>query len=190
LSFTGSLRRLEALCAFANGDKSDDAFVHPVISGILLRFWLAYNHPFEDGNGRTARALFYWFMRTRGYWLVEYLSISRILRKSPGKYSRSFLLTETDEGDTTYFVLYQLRVVERATNELHQYLRRKHRQLALLSDALRSDDRTYTFGGHAASHSVTHETARTDLADLADRKLLPRQQASIVQRGPESVGLQ
>jgi Fic family protein len=187
-------QRLAALCAFANGDRSDDDFVHPVIRGILLHFWLAYDHPFEDGNGRTARALFYWFMRTRGYWLVEYLSISRILRKAPGKYSKSFLLTETDEGDTTYFLLFQLQVIERATNELHQYLRRKmaeirdverlikgasgfnHRQLALLSDALRTGDRTYTFGGHAASHSVTHETGRTDLADLTDRGLLLRQQ--------------
>lgn len=186
--------RLAALCSFANADLSEEVFVHPVVRGILLHFWLAYDHPFEDGNGRTARALFYWFMRTRGYWLVEYLSISRILRKAPSRYSRSFLESETDEEDTTYFLLYQLQVIERATTELHQYLRRKmteirdverlikgtpgfnHRQLALLSDALRTADRTYTYGGHAGSHSVTHETARTDLSDLADQGLLQRQQ--------------
>jgi Fic family protein len=52
-----------------------------------------------------------------------------------------------------------------------------HRQLALLSDALRNPDRTYTFGGHAASHGVTHETARTDLRDLAAHGVLDVQQA-------------
>jgi Fic family protein len=185
--------RLEALCRFANDEADAGGFVHPVVRAILLHFWLAYDHPFEDGNGRTARALFYWYMRTRGYWLAEYLSISRILRKAPAQYTRAFLLTETDEGDTTYFLLYQLEVIERAIQELHRYLQRKmaeirdverlikggagfnHRQLALLSDALRVPDRVYTFGGHAASHQVTHETARSDLSDLAERGLLTRQ---------------
>lgn len=183
-------RRLREMCEFANEDADAEPFIHPVVRGILLHFWLAYDHPFEDGNGRTARALFYWYMRTHGYWLVEYLSISHILRKAPAQYMRSFLLTETDENDTTYFLLYQLEVIERAIDQLHAYLKRKvsevrmverlidrapgfnHRQMALLADALRHGDGRYSFGGHARSHGVTHETARTDLRELARRRLL------------------
>jgi Fic family protein len=185
--------RLQALCDFANqGDEDSEGFIHPVVRAILLHFWLAYDHPFEDGNGRTARALFYWYMRTRGYWMIEYLSISRILRDAPAKYSRAFLLTETDDGDTTYFLLHQLRTIERAVEQLHAYLRRKvseirdverlidgatglnHRQLALLSDAIRHPDDLYSYQSHARSHRVTHETARTDLMQLHDRGLLRR----------------
>jgi Fic family protein len=186
--------RLEEMCEFANeyADESAPEFIHPVIRAILLHFWLAYDHPFEDGNGRTARALFYWAMRTQGYWLTEYLSISRILRNAPSKYTRAFLLTETDGGDTTYFILYQLGVIRRAVEELHAYLRRQiaevtkverllrgsddfnHRQLALLGDAIRHADRTYTYQTHAAMYNVTHETARTDLMQLYDRGLLSR----------------
>lgn len=176
--------RLQALCDFANEGEHPDRFIHPVIRAILLHFWLAYDHPFEDGNGRTARALFYWYMRTRGYWLVEYLSISRILRQAPAKYTRSFLLTETDERDTTYFIVYQLEVIQRAVEQLHIYLRQKikdvrdverllqgsswfnHRQLALMGNAIRTPDAVYTFQTHAASHGVTHETARNDLQPL------------------------
>jgi Fic family protein len=182
--------RLALLCDFANAKDDPERFMHPAIRAILLHFWLAYDHPFEDGNGRTARALFYWSMRTQGYWLVEYLSISRILRKAPAKYARSFLLTETDERDTTYFVIYQLSVIQRAVEELHAYLRRKtkevseveralrrsgefnHRQLALLSDAVRNGERTYTIRSHAGSHNVTEETARQDLLQLHDQGLL------------------
>jgi Fic family protein len=183
--------RMQALCDFANGDTDDDeTFIHPVVRAILLHFWLAYDHPFEDGNGRTARVLFFWSLRNAGYWLVEYLSISRILREAPGKYNRSFLLTETDGGDTTYFLLHQMAVIERAIDQLHKYLRRKvaevrgveqllrgsggfnHRQTTLLSGALRNPDHVYTFTSHAKSHGVTHETARTDLRDLAGRGLL------------------
>jgi Fic family protein len=184
--------RLELLCKFANEDENSKQFVHPVIRAILLHFCLAYDHPFVDGNGRTARILFFWLMREQDYWLVEYLSISRILKEAPAKYGQAFLETETDEGDTTYFLLYQLQVIERAINEMHAYLSRKisevkevealihgsdgfnHRQLALLSDALRHPDHSYSFGGHADIHRVTHETARSDLSRLAGRGLLIR----------------
>lgn len=182
--------RLQALCDFANEGESPDRFIHPVVRAILLHFWLAYDHPFEDGNGRTARALFYWYMRTSGYWLVEYLSISRILRRAPAKYSRSFILTETDERDATYFIVYQLDVIQRAVEQLHDYLRKKikdvrdvekllkgssefnHRQLALLGNAIRMPEAGYTFQTHAVSHGVTHETARNDLLPLVDMGFL------------------
>ena len=182
--------RLQRLCDFANENENSEQFVHPVIRAILLHFCLAYDHPFEDGNGRTARILFFWSMREQGYWLVEYLPISKILREAPAKYERAFLETETDEGDTTYFLIHQLQVVERAIEELHSYLGRKideikeveelihggdgfnHRQLSLLSDALRHPDRSYSFGQHAETHRVTHETARSDLSALVKRDLL------------------
>lgn len=185
--------RLKLLCKFANQADSSEPFLHPVLRSILVHFWLAYDHPFEDGNGRTARALFSWHMRTRGYWLVEYLSISRILRNAPAKYGRAFLLTETDDRDLTYFVDYQLAVIERAIDELHAHLHRKaqergdlerrlrgshafnHRQLALLSHALRHPDEHYTLMTHAKSHGVTHETARNDMVPLVERGLLTRQ---------------
>ena len=185
--------RLQALCDFANEPDDSEPFIHPVVRAILLHFWLAYDHPFEDGNGRTARALFYWYMRTRGYWLVEYLTVSRILADAPAKYSKAFLQTETDAGDTTYFLHYQLQVIERAIAELHSYLGRKakeirdverlmqagsaefnHRQLALLSHAIRHPDQIYTFRTHSSSHTVTHETARNDLLPLVEKGLLIR----------------
>lgn len=182
--------RMQALCEFANEDNDPDRFIHPVLRAILLHFWLAYDHPFEDGNGRTARALFYWYMRTHGYWLAEYLSISHILRQAPTRYSRAYLQTETDGLDATYFIVHQLDVIEKAIDQLHGYLRRQiqevrdveqllkgsdrfnHRQLALLANALRDPDALYTFQTHASSHGVTHETARTDLLPLVAMNLL------------------
>ena len=183
--------RLQALCDFANEGESPERFIHPVVRAILLHFWLAYDHPFEDGNGRTARALFYWYMKSRRYWLVEYLSISKILRDAPARYTRSFVLTETDERDVTYFLVYQLDVIQRAVEQLHKYLRQKikdvrdvekllkkgsnqfnHRQLALLGNALRTPDAVYTFQTHASTHGVTHETARNDLLPLVQMGFL------------------
>lgn len=184
--------RLDLLCRFANGEVEVKGFMHPVVRAILLHFMLAYDHPFEDGNGRTARALFYWSMRREGYWITDYLSISRILREGPVRYSRAFSYTETDDNDVTYFILFHLAVIKRAIGELHQYLGRKvaevrelergirasdrfnHRQLALLGDALRHPDRQYTFASHARSHRVSMQSARNDLIALAGEGLLSR----------------
>jgi Fic family protein len=184
--------RLAAMCDFANGVSSTSGFMHPVVRSILLHFWLAYDHPFLDGNGRTARLLFYWSMLRQRYWLTEYLSISRILRAAPARYGRAFLYTETDGNDTTYFVLHQLDVICRALDDLQDYLRVKmaeirraerlirgsrtfnYRQLALLSHGLRHPDAVYSFASHAASHKVTHESARHDLLDLEGRGLVDR----------------
>jgi Fic family protein len=183
--------RLEAMCKFAN-EEAPGVFLHPVIKAIILHFWLAYDHPFIDGNGRTARALFYWSMLKQGYWLFEFLSISRIIRGAPAKYGRSFLYTETDENDLTYFILAQLKIVKRSIDELHVYLARKtkeireteqrlratvslnHRQVALISHALRHPGSRYTIESHRMSHDVTYQTSRTDLLSLEDKSLLVR----------------
>jgi Fic family protein len=102
--------RLKRLCAFSN-EKGMAGFLHPVIRSILLHFWVAYDHPFIDGNGRTARALFYWSMLRHGYWLAELFSISHEILKAPKQYYRAFLYTETDGNDLNYFIHHQLKTI-------------------------------------------------------------------------------
>lgn len=182
--------RLSAMCAFANGE-SGDGFIHPIVRAIVLHLWLGYDHPYEDGNGRTARALFYWSMLRSGYWIVEFLSISRIIRRAPAQYSRAYQFTERDAYDATYFLLHQLRVIKRAIEDVQTYLRGKmaelhrasrllrdtdlnHRQIALLSHAMQHPDAEYSFQSHQTSHRVAFQTARTDLLDLEQRGYLER----------------
>jgi Fic family protein len=181
--------RLQAMCDFANG-KTPEFFVHPVVRAVVLHFWLAYDHPFVDGNGRTARALFYWSMLRRKYDLFEFISISEILLRAPKRYAMAFLHTETDANDLTYFILHQARVIGDAVEALHEYLARKKRELqataeslrgvdglncrqqALISHALREPHTLYLISAHQRSHGVSYQTARDDLFDLVDLGLL------------------
>lgn len=182
--------RLVRLCRFANGELPAGQFLHPVVRAVMLHFSLAYDHPFEDGNGRTARALFYWGMLRAGYWLFEYVSISSILKGAFAQYGRSYLHAESDENDATYFLIHQLEVMLRAIDNLDHYLQRKvaqiqdverrlknvarfnHRQLALLGHALRHPGAEYTIKSHQRSHNVAYATARADLLALARARLL------------------
>lgn len=183
--------RLEAMCAFANG-KTPGGFVHPVVRSILLHYWLAYDHPFKDGNGRTARALYYWSMLQHDYWLCQFISISQIILKAPSQYARAFLYSETDENDLTYFLLHQLDVTKKAMDALHAYIDGKlaqrrqlerrlrlasslnDRQLDLIGHTLRHPNAEYDIRQHQATHRVAYETARTDLMELEAKGLLKR----------------
>lgn len=183
--------RLDAMCRFANGEATE-GFIHPVVRAIVLHFWLAYDHPFVDGNGRTARALFYWSMLRDSYWLAQYMSVSSILRKAPAQYARAYLYTETDSNDLTYFVIYNLQVIERAIESLHEYLRRKitegreveqllhgygrlnNRQVVVVRDALRDPGEPFTIMAQARRNRVTYESARTDLLGLESMGLLTK----------------
>jgi len=183
--------RIAELCAFAN-EPDMKGFLHPVIRSIILHFWIAYDHPFVDGNGRTARALFYWSMLRHRYWLAEFFSISHEILKAPKKYYRAFLHTETDGNDLNYFTLHQLDVIRASIASLQDYIRRKqteaeslrrllgpasgfnHRQLALLRHALDHPDAAYTVVSHQTSHGVSNQTAKMDLEVLVQQGLLIR----------------
>ena len=186
--------RMRALCDFANGIHDGEGFLHPVVRAIAIHFQIGYDHPFCDGNGRTARTLFYWSMLRSGYWLTEYLSVSSVFKNAKAQYLRSYLHTETDESDLAYFVDYHLEVIVDAIDNLHGYLARKveerskartllkpssklgaklnHRQRELLIDAVRHPDKAYRIDRHMQAHGVTYQTARTDLNSLVDLKLM------------------
>lgn len=185
--------RMQRLLQFAEDGSGDgtesgnSTFIHPVIRAIIVHFWIGYEHPFRDGNGRIARALYYFCMLRQGYEMAEFLSISGPIDRSPKAYYEAFACVETDGGDLTYFVLHQLKVMREALAELTTHLKERaasmaelsrtlagssllnHRQRALLQHALRHPFESYTIESHAASHQVHYQTARNDFVELVDK---------------------
>lgn len=183
--------RLKKLCDFAN-QSTEQYFVHPVIKASILHFWLAYEHPFVDGNGRTARAIFYWYLLKNNYWLAEYLPISRIILKAPAKYKMAFLFAENDDEDITYFIKFQTRAFRLSIEDLKKYVGKKqeemnettkllrrlpglnHRQQGLISHAIRHSGAYYTIQKQMSTYGVVYQTARTDLLELVKRGLFTK----------------
>ena len=186
--------RLENLCEFANSVHNQyDNFIHPIVKAILLHFMISYIHPFGDGNGRTARAIFYWSILKSGYWLFEYVSISKFIQEKRGDYDKSFMYVETDEFDITYFLYNQVETIDKAVRALYEYIDRKKRDfyefmhwieksptarklkprhLEILKEALRNPGREFTSRQVANNFEVTEKTARKYLNDLVDQDLL------------------
>lgn len=180
--------RLQALCDFANTDHSTDTganFIHPAVKAAVIHYTLGYEHPFTDGNGRTARALFYWFMLKQGYSAFEYISISRLLKEAPKQYGRAYLYSETDGNDLTYFIDYQLKIIIRAIEAFSGHLARKQaeqkaaaewiaasggqlnkRQTDILTKAAKTAGRIFTVKEICTDYQISTNTAKADLNGL------------------------
>jgi Fic family protein len=184
---------IEEVCAFAN---NDEEFIHPIIKGIILHFMIGYIHPFNDGNGRTARSVFYWYVLSRGYWLFEYMAVSRRILKSKKNYGLSYLFTEYDEMDLTYFIKYNAEAIEDALNDLLGYITSKQtehieaqkiiekikglnfRQAYILEEIMKNPEKSYTIQEISETYHVVYQTARTDLLFLKRKGYLTMKQIS------------
>ena len=181
---------IDSLTSFINND-SNTTFIHPIIRAIIIHFMVAYIHPFVDGNGRTARALFYWYMLKQGYWLTEYLSISRVIYKSKPSYEKSYLYTECDNNDIGYFITYNLKVLEQAFLELQKYIDKKvseqnavsdfvrlgeinERQATILSLVKNNPKIVLTIKELQNRFSVSHPTVKLDVDALVEKGFLDK----------------
>lgn len=190
---------IEDLCDFFNETEAP-IFVHPIIRGIIIHFMLAYMHPFADGNGRTARALFYWYMLKQGYWLTEYLSISRVIAKSKKAYEKAYLYVECDGMDLGYFITYNLKVLEQSFKQLQDYIKKKQkekqsanaflklgnineRQAQILRIFAENPKEVLTIKDLQVKFLISPTTAKTDIIGLLDRGLLSEIAFNKVKRG-------
>lgn len=183
-------RRISQLCDFANTLHTGQHFLHPLVKASVLHFMIGYEHPFVDGNGRTARAVFYWQALRSGYRGFEYMAISELIRAAYAKYPQAFADTESDDFDLTYFVCYKAGVIQRSIERLLSHLREEEEKIArslrlvkldpdlnlrqrlLVEHALRHPRTVYTAKSHSVSNNITAMTARADLEHLRQRGFL------------------
>lgn len=177
-------KEINRLFDFANDEMKEPSFIHPIIKAILLHFWIGYLHPFVDGNGRIARALFYWYLLKKGYWGFSYLQISTVIKKSPAQYGMSFVYSEQDDLDLTYFVDYNIEKIKMAMHEFDEYLKNitkenkkmnkmahinynlNERQIQLLRYLYGDTDNSTSLKAHMNIYKVSNKTAVTDLKKL------------------------
>ena len=177
------------LIEYAN-DQDETRFIHPIIKAIFIHFWIGYLHPFTDGNGRLARALFYWYLLNKGYWTFMYLPISTVIKKAPNQYAMAYIYAEQDNYDITYFYDFHMHKIIQSIDDLKNYIARKLGENRAIDKALSKDiamnDRqkqtihylladhsgSVTTTSHKAVNSISRQTAAKDLKALEDMGFL------------------
>ena len=98
---------MEQLVAFIQQDSS----INDLWKAALIHFYLAYLHPYFDGNGRMARLLHLWYLVQQGYSSALFVPLSEYIERSRKKYYDAFSLVEQNARisgvlDVTPFLLY------------------------------------------------------------------------------------
>jgi Fic family protein len=181
---------MDRLIQYAN-DEDGKGFVHPIIKAIFLHFWIGYLHPFYDGNGRIARTIFYWYLLRKGYWAIQYLPISLVIKNAHQQYGMAYIYAEQDGYDLTYFFDFHIKKILLALKNFDEYVSRKitenssiehvlnakldlnDRQAELLKYLLIKGELHYvTPSSYVELYKVSKVTALKDLQNLEKQGLL------------------
>ncbi len=109
---------MKSLIAFAN--KNDD--INDLIKAAIIHFYIAFVHPYFDGNGRMARLVHLWFLIQKGYQSALFIPFSSQIEKSRKAYYDAYTAIEENKKlsgkiDVTPFVLYFINNVYDKMNE-------------------------------------------------------------------------
>ncbi|MFH1586495.1 MAG: Fic family protein [Candidatus Diapherotrites archaeon] len=180
---------LEELCDFINNIDSYEYYLHPFVVAMVLHYMVGYIHPFNDGNGRTARALFYWYLILQKYDYLEYIAVSTAIKKAPAQYARAYLYSETDDNDITYFVIFNLRALDAAVKSFEKYVNKTREENKKIFETVHKNpklnfrqadilinmskhERALTISEMQERYNITYQTARVDLLKLVKQDYL------------------
>lgn len=98
---------MKSLVGYIN--QKDD--IQDLIKACIIHFYIAYVHPWFDGNGRMARLVHLWFLVQRGYQSVLFIPFSSSIEKTRKQYYDAYQTIEdnyryTHKIDVTPFLLY------------------------------------------------------------------------------------
>ena len=179
---------MKDLVKFINDDSED--LLHPLIKALILHFDFVYIHPFNDGNGRTARALTYMYLLKSGYHFFKFFSISSLLKEFRGNYYKAIKNVEDYDSDVTYFIEFYLDMMEKSIKKVssdfrNQYLLKvikekilnrglelNSRQVKSLEKIIKVNKKNVDIAFCMSLNKVVQETARKDLQELVEMEIL------------------
>ena len=173
-----------------NVDNQDD----PVIKAGLAHLWLVTVHPFEDGNGRIARAVGDMALSRAEKSPQRFYSLSAQIQRERKDYYDRLEATQKGDLDVTdwldWFLACLLRAIQGAEETLAQVLAKSrfwqhwagtplnHRQIKLLNKLLDGFEGKLTSSKWAAVAKCSQDTALRDITELLDRGVVKKSEAS------------
>ena len=109
---------MERLLNFINNDNSTDL----VLKAGIVHLWFVIIHPFEDGNGRIARALTDLILARSENSSERFYSMSSQIKKERKSYYEILQLTQTDNLDITLWLKWFLENMLAAINSSENLL--------------------------------------------------------------------
>ena len=173
-----------------NVDNQDD----PVVKAGLAHLWFVTVHPFEDGNGRIARAVGDMALSRAEKSPQRFYSLSAQIQRERKDYYERLEATQKGDLDVTdwleWFLTCLLRAIQGAEETLAQVLAKARfwqhwagtplndRQIKLLNKLLDGFEGKLTSSKWAAVARCSQDTALRDITELLERGVLKKSEAS------------
>lgn len=180
---------MERFMAWINTEQKLD----PFIKAGIAHLWFLTLHPFEDGNGRIARAIADCLLAKADQSAQRFYSLSAQIQQQRSSYYD--ILEQTQKGDLNitdwleWFLNCLIQAMEQAQNTLqkvlikNQYWQRwnqlalNERQIKVLNCLLDGFEGHLTNKKYAALTKISRDTALRDLTDLIEKQVLKRSEA-------------
>ena len=100
----------QAMSELVNFINSKDD-INDLVKASIIHFYIAYLHPYFDGNGRMARLIHLWYLVQNGFDNTLFIPFSSYIVKSVKKYYEAYSVIEENQKltgviDVTPFIIY------------------------------------------------------------------------------------
>jgi len=179
---------------FSMDNLSVDSQDDPVVKAGLAHLWFVTVHPFEDGNGRIARAVGDMALARAEKSAQRFYSLSAQIQREREEYYDRLEATQKGDLDVTawleWFLGCLLRAIQSSNETLAQVLAKARfwqhwagmplndRQIKLLNKLLDGFDGKLTSSKWAAIGKCSQDTALRDITELMERGVLKKSEAS------------
>ena len=174
---------MEKLFHFINTDEMDN-----VLKAAITHLWFVILHPFDDGNGRIARALSELLLARSEASANRFYSMSSQIAKNRKEYYKQLEITQQGDLDITEWIEWFLQTLEQAIKDSDELLKnvlakatfwkqhqgeafndRQSKMLNMLFDGFKGN---LTSTKWAKICKCSHDTASRDISDLQQRGIL------------------
>lgn len=182
-------KEMKVFLNWLNKETKDDL----VIKSAIAHLWFVTIHPFEDGNGRIARAISDLFLSRSDESPLRFYSMSSQIMKERKEYYRMLELTQRGELDITLWIEWFLNCLKRAIDnskiELEKVLVKhklftgstnidlNERQRDMISRIVEGFEGNITAVKWSKITKCSKDTALRDIKDLIEKGLFIRNDA-------------
>jgi Fic family protein len=167
---------VDRLCDWLNGadfaPRGEIKVGMAIIRAVIAHLYLAWIHPFGDGNGRTARLFEFEALLAAGVPAPAAHLLSNHYNLTRTEYYRQLDYASRSNGDTSQFLAYAVQGLRDGLQEQINRIREQQRDVAW---------RNYVHETFNATHSAQELRRRHLILDLAQqRKPVPRSELTLV----------
>lgn len=180
-------KEMKAFLSWFNREDGSD----PVIKAAVAHLWFVTIHPFDDGNGRIARAIADLMLARSEQSSQRFYSMSSQIRKERNAYYNILQTTDAGDLDITNWLEWFLECLGQAINgsedilaavlkkvrfwELHRGERFNDRQHIIINKMLDKFEGSLTSSKWAKLVKCSQDTALRDIDDLVKRNILVKE---------------